>query len=196
VDLTELVRLREQLLPELERRGGVRLTYTDFIAAALAHALPEFPAVNGTLEGETITRYSDVHLGVAVALEEGLIVPVVRNAEALPLPQLASQIRELAEAARSGRLRPEQVSGGTFTLSNLGQYGVDSFDPILNPPQVAILGTGRIAPRLVPVGDQPTVRQMMTATLVFDHRALDGAPAAQFLARLRELLENPARLLL
>jgi pyruvate dehydrogenase E2 component (dihydrolipoamide acetyltransferase) len=196
LDLTELVRVREQLLPEIERRGGVRLTFTDLLAAALARALPEFPAVNATLEGDTLTRYRQVHLGVAVALEEGLIVPVVRNADSLPLLELAAQLRDLRESAIAGRLRPDQVTGGTFTLTNLGAYGVDSFDPILNPPQVAILGTGRIAPRIVPVDDRPALRQMMTATLVFDHRALDGAPAARFLDRLRELLEQPARLLL
>jgi len=195
VDMAELVRLRGQILPEIERRGGPRLTYTHFIAAALARALPEFPAVNATLEGDTLTRYREVHLGVAVALEEALIVPVVRNAASLSLAELAAEMRALGEAALVGRLRPEQVSGGTFTLTNLGQFGVDSFDPILNPPQVAILGTGRIVPRVVPVDGRPAIREMMTATLVFDHRALDGAPAARFLARLQELLENPARLL-
>jgi pyruvate dehydrogenase E2 component (dihydrolipoamide acetyltransferase) len=196
LDLTELVRLREQLLSDVERRHGLRLTITDFLATALARTLPDAPALNGTLEGDMLTRYREVHLGVAVAREEGLIVPVLRDVHTLSLVELALGLRGLREAALTGRLQPDQVSGGTFTLTNLGAYGVDSFDPILNPPQVAILGAGRIFPRLVPIRDQPVVRQMMTATLVFDHRALDGAPAASFLASLRDLLENPSRLLL
>ena len=196
VDMTEAARFREQVLPEVERRWGVRLTFTDLIAAATAAALAETPALNATLENDLLRQYSTVNLGIAVALEEGLIVPVVRNAAALPFGELAAQAKALAEKARAGRLTGEELAGGTFTVTNLGSYGIQSFDPILNPPQVGILGIGAIEERLVPRDGQPAVRRMMTLTLTFDHRAVDGAPAARFLGRLRELLEKPYLILL
>lgn len=196
VEMTEAARFREQVLPEIERRRGVRLTYTDLIAAATAAALAEIPALNATLEGDLLRQYPTVNLGIAVALEEGLIVPVVRNAAALSLGELAARTKELAEKARTGRLTGEELTGGTFTITNLGSYGIQSFDPILNPPQVGILGVGAIEERLVPRDGQPVARRMMTLTLTFDHRAVDGAPAARFLARLRELLERPYLILL
>jgi pyruvate dehydrogenase E2 component (dihydrolipoamide acetyltransferase) len=196
IDMTDAAAFRAQLLPEVERRAGVRLTFTDLIAAAVVVALADHPRLNATLEGDLLRLYPSVHLGLAVALEDGLVVPVIRDADLLPLPDLGAQARDLAERARHSALKPDELTGGTFTITNLGSYGIDSFDPILNPPQVAILGVGRIAGRVVPHGDGTAVRQMMTATLVFDHRALDGAPAAQFAARLKELLEAPYRLLL
>lgn len=196
IDMTEAAALRAQLLPEIERRAGVRLTYTDLIAASAIAALRDHPRLNATLEEEVVKIYPAVHLGLAVALEDGLVVPVLRDADWLSLTQLAAAARDAADRARRGALKPDELSGGTFTITNLGTYGVDSFDPILNPPQVAILGVGRIAPRVVPHGDGTAARSTMSATLVFDHRALDGAPAAQFLARLKELLEAPYRLLL
>jgi pyruvate dehydrogenase E2 component (dihydrolipoamide acetyltransferase) len=196
VDMTEAARLREQVLPEIERRWGVRLTYTHLIAAATAAALIDVPQLNATLEGDLIRQYAAVNLGIAVALDEGLIVPVIHDAASLSLGELATRTRDLADRARAGRLTGEDLSGGTFTITPLGQFGVQSFDPILNPPQVAILGIGAIEERVVPRDGQPAVRQMMTLTLSFDHRALDGVPAARFLARLRELLERPYVILL
>jgi pyruvate dehydrogenase E2 component (dihydrolipoamide acetyltransferase) len=196
VEMTEAARFREQALPEIERRWGVRLTFTDIIAAATAAALAESPALNATLEGDVVRQYATVNLGVAVALEDGLIVPVIPNAASLSLGALAAQTKALAEKARAGRLTGEELTGGTFTITNLGSYGIQSFDPILNPPQVGILGVGAIEERLVPRDGQPVVRRMMTLTLTFDHRALDGVPAARFLARLRELLEKPYLILL
>lgn len=195
VDMAAAAELRRQLKPALEGTGS-RLTYTDFLAAAAIQALAAFPALNATLENDVIRIHPTVNLGVAVALEQGLTVPVIREAHALRLPELSLAIREAAEKARAGGLPPEAYSGGTFTLSNLGQFGVDNFDPIINPPQVGILGTGRIADRIAAVNGAPAVRPMMTLTLCFDHRALDGAPGSMFLARVKELLENPARLLL
>jgi pyruvate dehydrogenase E2 component (dihydrolipoyllysine-residue acetyltransferase) len=196
IDMTEAVRLREQVLPEVERRWGVRLTYTHLIAAATSAALTEIPALNATLEADVIRQYPTVNLGIAVALEDGLIVPVIRDAAALSLGAIAARTKELADRARAGRLTGEELTGGTFTITPLGSYGIQSFDPILNPPQVAILGVGAIEERIVPRDGQPAIRQMMTLTLTFDHRALDGAPAARFLARLRELLERPYLILL
>jgi pyruvate dehydrogenase E2 component (dihydrolipoamide acetyltransferase) len=196
IDMTEAMALRGQLLPEIERRVGVRLTFTDLIARAVVVALTEHARLNATLEGDTIRIYRSVQLGIAVALDEGLLVPVLRDAERLSLPELAGAARDLADRARRSALKPDELSGGTFTITNLGSYGIESFDPILNPPQVAILGVGRILPRVAPHGEGTATRQMMSATLVFDHRALDGAPAARFLARLKELLEAPATILL
>lgn len=195
IDMTEAAALRAQLLPEIERQAGVRLTYTDLIAAAVIAALRDHPRLNATLEDDRLLLHPAVHLGIAVALDDGLLVPVLRDADRLRLSELAARAKELAERARSGKITPDELSGGTFTITNLGAYGVESFDPILNPPQVAILGVGRITERLVPHGDGVAARQRMSATLVFDHRALDGAPAARFLARIKELLEAPARIL-
>jgi pyruvate dehydrogenase E2 component (dihydrolipoamide acetyltransferase) len=195
VDMSAAAELRRQLRPELEA-GGARLTYTDLIAVAIARALFQQPLLNATLEDDLIRIHPHVNLGIAVALQEGLVVPVVERVEAQSILQVSRSIQDVGSRARAGRLAPSEMAGGTFTLTNLGQFGVDSFDPIINPPQVAILGTGRIADRVVAIGGAPAVRPMMTATLVFDHRAVDGAPAAAFLSVLREQLENPTRLLL
>lgn len=194
-DMTAAAELRRQLKPALESTGA-RLTYTDLIAAAVTQALVQQPLLNATLEGDVIRVKPAVNLGIAVALEEGLTVPVVRNAHALSLAELSLAIGDVAKKARAGQLPPDAYADGTFTITNLGQYGVDSFDPIINPPQVGILGTGRIQDRVVAVNGAPAVRPMMTLTLCFDHRALDGAPGSQFLALVKELLESPARLLL
>lgn len=195
VDMTAAGELRRQLKPVLEAMGA-RLTYTDLIAAAMVQALIAFPALNATLEDDAVQIHSSVNLGVAVALEDGLTVPVVADAQNLALADLSLAIQTTATKARAGQLPPTAYQGGTITLTNLGNFGVDSFDPIINPPQVAIVGTGRIADRLVPVNGQSVVRPMMNVTVTFDHRATDGAPAAQFLALVKELLENPARLLI
>jgi pyruvate dehydrogenase E2 component (dihydrolipoamide acetyltransferase) len=194
-DMSAAADLRRQLKPALEASGG-RLTYTDLVSAAVIQALIAFPALNATLENDVVRIHGSVNLGVAVALDEGLTVPVIRDAHALRVPELSAAIQDAAQKARSGQLPPDAYAGGTFTITNLGQFGVDSFDPIINPPQVAILGVGRIQDRVVAVGGAPAVRPMMTLTVTFDHRALDGAPASRFLAQVKELLENPARLLL
>ena len=149
-----------------------------------------------TLENDVVHIHPSVNLGIAAALEEGLTVPVIADAHALRLPELSVAIQDAAKKARSNQLPPTAYSGGTFTITNLGQFGVDSFDPIINPPQVAILGVGRIQDRVVAVNGAPAVRPMLTLTVTFDHRATDGAPASQFLAKVKELLESPARLLL
>jgi len=194
-DMTAAAELRRQLKPALEATGA-RLTYTDLIAAAVAQALVAFPLLNATLENEVVHVHPTVNLGIAVALEQGLTVPVIADAHALRLPELSVAIQDLAKKARTNQLPPTAYAGGTFTITNLGQFGVDSFDPIINPPQIAILGVGRIQDRVVAVNGAPAVRPMLTLTVTFDHRATDGAPASQFLAKVKELLENPARLLI
>jgi pyruvate dehydrogenase E2 component (dihydrolipoamide acetyltransferase) len=194
-DMTAAAELRRQLKPALEATGA-RLTYTDLIAAAVTQALIAYPLLNATLENDVVHIHPSVNLGIAVALEEGLTVPVISGAHALRLPELSVAIQDAAKKARANQLPPTAYAGGTFTITNLGQFGVDSFDPIINPPQVAILGVGRIQDRVVAVNGAPAVRPMLTLTVTFDHRATDGAPASQFLAKVKELLENPARLLL
>ena len=196
VDMEATARLREEVGPELERREGVRVTYTDLIVRAAAVALKEHPRINARWEGESVRRLSEIHIGVAVALDEGLVVPVVRQAERANLGQISAAIRDLSERARTNRLRPEEMQGSTFTVTNLGMYDVDAFTPVLNPPDAAILGVGRLHRRPVAVGDRVEIRSTMVLSLTFDHRVVDGAPAAQFLQRVKYILEHPYLLLL
>ena len=188
VDVSALVQLREELKPE----SG--LTYTDLIVKAAALALKEHPRVNAWLEGESLHLVQDIHIGVAVALDEGLIVPIVRNADQKSLRAIAQETTRLAQSAREGSLTREEVTGSTFSVSNLGMYGIDAFTPIINPPEIAILGIGRINEKLVRVSRGAEWRAMMTLSLTFDHRAIDGAPAAAFLQTIGKHLEHPAGL--
>lgn len=195
-DLEEAVRLRGEVGPELERREGVRVTYTDLIVRAAAVALGEHPGVNARWEGGGVRRLKEIHIGVAVALDEGLVVPVVRHAERATLGQISAAIRDLSERARTNRLRLEEMQGSTFTVTNLGMYDVDGFTPVLNLPDAAILGVGRLHRKPVAVGDRVEIRSTMVLSLTFDHRVVDGAPAAQFLQRIKYILEHPYLLLL
>lgn len=167
-------------------RSDPGVTVTDLLVRLAAAVLPRHPRVNA---GE------GVHVGLAVAVEDGLVVPVVRDADRLSLAEISTRRRELVERARAGRLRPEDLQGGTFTISNLGMFAVDAFSAIVNAPQAAILATGRIADRVVAVGGAPAVRPTLRMTLSFDHRAVDGARGAAFLTDLGELVEEPAALL-
>ncbi|NLF03252.1 MAG: 2-oxo acid dehydrogenase subunit E2 [Anaerolineales bacterium] len=196
VRATQLAAIRQALLEDVEARTGVRLSYTDLLLLALARLLPAHPLLNATWDDGQVRTYHDVHLSVAVAGPQGLVVPVIHSAQALSVEALARARHDLAERARQGRLAPADLRGGTFTLTNLGMYGVDAFIPILNPPQSAILAAGAIVER--PVGEEGRValRPTMQLTLAADHRVVDGAQAALFLRDLRALLETPARLLL
>jgi len=196
VDMTECVRLREQLLPEVEKAYGTRLTYTDIIVRATARALRDFPMMNATLRDDQILLHPDVNVGVAVAVEDGLLVPVVKNADRKTLGEISRELRELAERARAGKSTPDDLSGGTFTITNLGAYDVDLFNPVLVPGQTGILGVGRIAEKPVIREGQVVARHLMNLCLTFDHRVLDGAPAARFLQRVKQLLESPMLLLI
>jgi pyruvate dehydrogenase E2 component (dihydrolipoamide acetyltransferase) len=189
VDVTELVRLRTQLKQEFE------LTYTDLLVKAVAKTLKRHPILNATLVGDEIHMVEPVHIGIAVALPDGLIVPVLRDADRHSVPEIARETRRLAQAARDGTLAVDEATGSTFTITNLGAYGVDAFTPIINPPEVAILGTGRIVDKPVIHNDQIARRSTMVLSLTIDHRIVDGAPGAEFLSALRELLESPYRLL-
>jgi pyruvate dehydrogenase E2 component (dihydrolipoamide acetyltransferase) len=185
-DVTEMVGLRERLKEQFD------LTYTDIIIKAVAAALREHPVLNATLAGEEIQLIPEIHIGVAVALEEGLIVPVVRNVDEKSLSEIAGETRRLADGARAGTLTVDEVTGSTFTVTNLGMYEVDGFTPIVNPPEAAILGVGRIVEKPAIYRGEFARRAMMTLSLTFDHRLVDGAPAAAFLRRVKELLEAPA----
>lgn len=192
VDMTEALRLRKQLLPAIEAGNGVRLSPTDIVVWACGRALPAFPYVNAHIDGDNMTLFDEAHIGLAVSLgDDGLIVPVIRDVHRKGLAEIARDRVAVVEKARTGRLTAGEISGGTFTITNLGTYGIEAFDPIIPPPQVAILGVNAIVDQVVAVNGAPAVRPRMGLSLSFDHRAVDGAPAAAFLARVKELLENP-----
>jgi pyruvate dehydrogenase E2 component (dihydrolipoamide acetyltransferase) len=179
----------------LRRRDGYeRVTHTDLLVKLCAAALREHPRVNASWRDGELAANEDVNIGIAVAIEDGLVVPVVHAADALGIDEIGSRRAELVAAAREGRLAPKDVSGGTFTISNLGMYGVDAFLAIVNEPQAAILAVGRIADRVVAVDGRPEVRPTMTLALSFDHRVVDGARGAEFLDTLASLVEEPAGL--
>jgi pyruvate dehydrogenase E2 component (dihydrolipoamide acetyltransferase) len=187
-DVTALVELRDVL----RRRWDVPISYTDLIVKAVALALREHPILNSTLLYEQIVLHDEVAIGVAVALEQGLIVPVVHGANVKSVPQIHAALAGLAERARTGALSVDQVTGGTFTITNLGMYGVEAFTPIINPPEVAILGVGCIFEELALVNGQVASRSKMMLSLTIDHRVVDGAPGAAFLQAVVQLLEHPA----
>lgn len=195
VDATSLVELRAEL-NEIVQAQEINITYTDLIVKILAHALREHPRINATLTDEGIHVLTDINIGVAVALEDGLVVPVVRNVDKIGLGAISEQIKTLADKARNNQLTPGELQDGTFTLTNLGIYGVDAFTPIINPPESAILGVGRIVKKPVVHNDEITTRHRLTLSLTFDHRIIDGAPAAQFLQTVSQYLQNPYLLLI
>ena len=188
VDMSAVEKKRRELK---EKRDKLVPSINDFILCAAARALRDFPSLNAAFTDQGIQIFSDINIGMAVALEEGLVVPVIRNADRLSLQDMATQSKELAEKAQKKKLFPLDYEGGTFTVSNLGMLGVDSFVAIINPPQCAILAVGRVGPRAVPQGEVIAIRQMMTMTLSADHRIVDGAIAARFLSEVKRLLENP-----
>jgi len=201
VDMTEAVRFRTQLAPEFEKRYGARLAYDAMIAKACAIGLAEHPHVNAQWQDADIGQPAglrlqpNVNVGIAVAAEAGLLVVVVRDADQKPLAQVNSDLMGMVAKSKQGGLGPDELSGSTFTITNLGGYGVEAFTPIVNPPESAILGIGRIAKRPAVVDGQIVPRDLMYLSLAFDHRVVDGAPAAQFLRRVKECLEAPYVLL-
>ncbi|HEU5349510.1 MAG TPA: dihydrolipoamide acetyltransferase family protein, partial [Ktedonobacterales bacterium] len=178
-----------------ELPNSVKVSYNDLIVKAVAMTLVRMPEVNVSFDGEQLLFKSHINIGVAVAMESGLIVPVIRDADKRGVLDIAHESRRLADAARAGKLKPEEFSGGTFTVSNLGMYGVESFTAVINPPESAILAVGSIVPTPVVRDGQVVVRDVMKVTLSVDHRALDGASAARFLQELKSLLEQPMGML-
>jgi pyruvate dehydrogenase E2 component (dihydrolipoamide acetyltransferase) len=197
IDTDKLAALRQQIN---EYAAGdpnpVKVSFNDLIVKAVAKALLRMPQMNVSFAEDRLLQKKQVHIGVAVALEQGLIVPVLRNADQRGVLDIARETRRLAEAAREGKLRPEDFSGGTFTVSNLGMFDVDSFTAVINPPESAILAIGSITPTPVVVDGQVVVRNRMKVTLSSDHRAIDGATAARFLQEVKRLLEEPFGLML
>jgi pyruvate dehydrogenase E2 component (dihydrolipoamide acetyltransferase) len=194
-DATALGAAREQFGPVIERERGVRLSHTDLLIAAVAHALEKHPRVNASWSGGGIRLNPDINVGITMAVDDGVVTAVIPAANRKSLGEIAVLRRDLAERARAGKLRPADISGATFTISNLGMYQVDSFTAILVPPQAAILAVGRIADRVVAVHGQPAVRPMVSLTLSSDHRVLDGARAALFLNDLVSSIVEPKTLL-
>lgn len=185
VDMSKAAKLREE----------IHVSYTDMVVKAVAKALAEHPIMNSTLKDEQIKVFHDINLGVAVATEKGLIVPVIHNTDRKSLEEIALKLKELAEKARQGKLTKDELTGGTFTVTNLGMYGVDTFTPIINPPETAILGVGRLTEKPGVENRKIVIKPLMNLSLSFDHRVVDGAPAARFLQKIKEILENPEVLL-
>jgi len=191
VDAGALNEARQQLVAAIERSRGVKLTHTDLLVALVARVLQKHPRMNASWTGEAARANAEINIGIAMAVNDGVVAPVIRNADKIGVGEIAVQRRDLAERARSGKLRPDDISNGSFTISNLGMFGVDAFTAIIIPPQAAILAVGRIADRVVPVVGHPGVRPMMTLTLSSDHRVVDGARAAEFLRDLATAISNP-----
>jgi pyruvate dehydrogenase E2 component (dihydrolipoamide acetyltransferase) len=196
VDATALASLRGELSPAVEAGAGVKLTLNDLVVKAAAKALRSHPGVNSSWGGDKILRHRRVNVGIAVAVPDGLVVPVIKDADKKGLVELAAEARALANRARDGKLALADISEGTFTVSNLGMFGIDHFTAVLNPPQAAILAVGAAKPEPVVRDGQLSISTLMSLTLTLDHRVLDGAMAARFLADLAELLEHPLQALI
>lgn len=194
VDATELIRMRESLVAALEQEWGVRVTVTDLLLLAQALALRAFPEANAVWQNNSLVRYSDVDVGVVVGLADGLLIPLIRGADRLTLVQLAKERARLVAAARTGKINAPMLSGGASSLSNLGTTRADEFAAIIAPHQSTMLAVGRAALRPFVVGDRLEARTTLRLCLSVDHRVLDGGPAAEFLSRMVELIEDPGRL--
>lgn len=191
VDMSEASRLRTHVQEHLQQKTGQRVSFTAIIARAVAAVLPHHPYLNASLDGERIILWEDVHLGIATSLEDYLIVPVIRQAQHKNLEQIVIELTDLVERARTRRLTPAEMSGSTFTVTNLGMFGVEWFTAILNPPETAILAVGQITETPVGYEGNVVLRPMMHLALSVDHRVVDGAGAARFLTEVKRVLENP-----
>ena len=191
VNASRLIAWREKV----QRNSTEKITFTDLLVKLTAAALRKHPRLNASWQNETILLNPEINIGLAVAVEDGLVVPVIHRADEMSLTQLAARRAELVSRAKAGKLHVDDLIGGTFTISNLGMYGVDAFNAIVNPPQAAILAVSRIADRVVPVNGQPAVQPMLTLSLSCDHRVVDGARGAEFLQALADLIEEPLQLL-
>ncbi len=196
VDMTAAWDFRKMIIPDVERMYGYRTTFTDFIVKAVIIALKEFPEMNSTLNGDELTLKKKINVGVAVAMGDILMAPAILDSNDMSLGMICKSLRELVDRTKAGKASLDELTGGTFTITNLGNFGVDMFTPILIPGQCGILGVCRIADKVVAKDGEIVIRKMMNLCLTFDHRIVDGAPAAQFLKRVKELLESPMSLLL
>ncbi|WP_353856056.1 dihydrolipoamide acetyltransferase family protein [Bacillus sp. Bos-x628] len=196
IDMTKAKEIRKQLLPAIEKETGYRLSFTEIIIHAVSKVLTRHPQINMTFEQNELHFHENVHIGLAVAVKDGLMVPVISHADQKGLAQLTKEAKEIGKSARDQKLLPDQLKGSTFTISNLGMYAIDTFTPIIHQPEVAILGVGRIQEKPVVVDGEIHVRPMMGVSLSFDHRVVDGAPAAAFLTDVKQVLEQPFELLM
>jgi pyruvate dehydrogenase E2 component (dihydrolipoamide acetyltransferase) len=198
-DMTRAIAILDDLRTTEDHAGDVplpKVTLTAIFVKACAHALLRHPGANASFAGDHITEWADINIGIATSIDQGLVVPVIRHADRLGLHAIARELADLGERARSNRLRLPDLQAGTFTLSNLGMFGIDHFTAIVNPPQAAILAVGRVAQRPVAMPDGTFVaKPLATLTLTADHRVLDGATAAQFLSAIQAALEHPGLLL-
>ena len=190
IDMSEMKRYREQL-----KAKEIKVSYTDLLVKFVSKAQTEFPLLNCSVEDNKIIYKHYVNMGVAVALDNGLVVPNITDADKKSLTEISAEVKELAKLAREGKLPPEKLRGGTFTITNLGMYGIESFTPIINQPEVAILGVNTMEDKVVVVGGEMVIRPIMNLSLTADHRVVDGSVAAQFLQRVKSLMENPALML-
>ncbi|MBY2477449.1 2-oxo acid dehydrogenase subunit E2 [Clostridioides difficile] len=195
VDATELKSLRAKLIDTVKEATGVKLTMTDLIVMAVSRILPKHQALNSAWTDDGIFRYKDINVAIAVGLDEGLYVPVVKNVNKKSLKEIAKESKELAEKVKTGKLLPADQEGNTFTISNVGMYGITTFTPIINMPSSAILGVGATQDKFVPVNGEAKIKPIMNLSLTSDHRVIDGTVAAKFLKDLKELLENPLSML-
>ena len=196
VDMTEVLGLREKYKARFTETYGVPLGLMSFFARACVVALHEFPVVNAFIDGEDVVFHDNVHLGIAVSTERGLVVPVLKNTDNMSFAKVETEIKRMATAAREGKLGLDELGGGTFTITNGGVFGSLLSTPILNPPQSGILGLHAIQKRPVAVNDKVEIRPMMYLALSYDHRLVDGKDSVSFLVRLKNLLEDPSRLML
>ncbi len=190
-DVTKLVSLREKLKNENESDWGFAPGYNELFAKACACALRQFSYINARINGESIERLSKINIGIAVDSEKGLFVPVIRDVDLKDLKTISAELRQRIDEVRSSRINPDSLSGGTFTITNLGTYDIDGFTPVINLPEAAILGIGRIMSKPVVKEEKIVIRRIVTLSLAFDHRLIDGAPAAKFLQYIRQLIEEP-----
>jgi pyruvate dehydrogenase E2 component (dihydrolipoamide acetyltransferase) len=196
VDAAPLMRLRKEVNAANEAAEQPKITVNDFVLLAVARAAQQCPKVNAAWGGDYVMEYASVNISVAIAVEDGLVTPVIRNAQSLSLREISTTVKDLAVRARNKKLKPEEYAGGTITVSNLGSYGIEQFYAIVNPPQAAILAVGAIVKKaVVNAKDEIVVGQRMTVSLSGDHRVVDGAVGAEYLAALRKLIENPALML-
>ncbi len=194
INMAEAMKLREQL--NALASDAEKISVNDLIVAAVARTLPKFPTFNASYQGDKLDMHSNINIGIAVAVEEGLLTPVLHDADKKVLKQIASETKAMSERARANKMRPEDLGPSTFTVSNLGMFGVDEFAAIINPPEAAILAVGAVTKRAVVIDEQIAIAPMMKATLAVDHRVADGAQAGRFLQEFKKLLENPVNLLL
>jgi pyruvate dehydrogenase E2 component (dihydrolipoamide acetyltransferase) len=194
VDATRLNATRERLIPVIEKSHGVKVTHTDLLVAAVSRALRQHPRMNGSWTNNTVALNADVSVALAMAVENAVVTAVIRNSDKQPLGAIAKQRKELSERARANRLQPADITGATFTISNLGMFSVDAFTAIIVPPQAGILAVGAITDRVIAVDGMIGIRPMMTLTLSSDHRLVDGTRAAQFLNDVVLALAEPDKL--